>query len=52
MDWVITHPDDTEEGNVVGKFLDEWQKTRPQRIVRVDRSSLPNRDSVVVVLSF
>ena len=27
MDWVITHPDGTEEGNVVGKFLDEWQKT-------------------------
>jgi uncharacterized protein YegJ (DUF2314 family) len=29
IDWLITHPDGTEEGNVVGKFLDEWQKTRP-----------------------
>jgi len=28
IDWVITRPDGTEEGNVVGKFLDEWQKTR------------------------
>jgi hypothetical protein len=31
IDWLIAHPDGTEEGNVVGKFLDEWQKTRPQR---------------------
>ena len=31
MDWLITHPDGTEEGNVVGKFLDEWQKTRPRK---------------------
>jgi len=31
IDWVITHPDGSEEGNVVGKFLDEWQKTRPHR---------------------
>ncbi len=31
IDWLITHPDGMEEGNVVGKFLDEWQKTRPQR---------------------
>lgn len=31
VDWLITHPDGTEEGNVVGKFLDEWQKTRPRR---------------------
>lgn len=30
LDWVITHPDGTEEGNVVGKFLDEWQKTHPR----------------------
>jgi hypothetical protein len=28
VDWLITHPDGSEEGNVVGKFLDEWQKTR------------------------
>jgi len=27
IDWLITRPDGTEEGNVVGKFLDEWQKT-------------------------
>ncbi|MBL1177767.1 DUF2314 domain-containing protein [Pantanalinema sp. GBBB05] len=31
VDWVITRPDGTEEGNVVGKFLDEWQKTRPKK---------------------
>ncbi|QEH37487.1 hypothetical protein OJF2_60780 [Aquisphaera giovannonii] len=29
VDWLITHPDGSEEGNVVGKFLDEWQKTQP-----------------------
>jgi len=28
IDWLITHPDGTEEGNVVGKFVDEWTKTR------------------------
>jgi hypothetical protein len=28
IDWLITHPDGTEEGNVVGKFIDEWGKTR------------------------
>lgn len=28
VDWVITRPDSSEEGNVVGKFMDEWQKTR------------------------
>lgn len=28
LDWLITHPDGSEEGNVVGKFLDGWQKTR------------------------
>jgi hypothetical protein len=28
VDWLITRPDGTEEGNVVGKFLDEWQKNR------------------------
>jgi hypothetical protein len=28
VDWLITRPDGSEEGNVVGKFLDEWQKTR------------------------
>jgi hypothetical protein len=26
-DWLISKPDGSEEGNVVGKFLDEW-KTR------------------------
>jgi hypothetical protein len=31
VDWLITHPDGSEEGNVVGKFLDEWQKTLPRR---------------------
>jgi len=31
VDWLITHPDGSEEGNVVGKFLDEWQKARPRR---------------------
>jgi hypothetical protein len=25
VDWVIVHPDGSEEGNVVGKFLDTWQ---------------------------
>lgn len=28
IDWLITHPDGTEEGNVVGKFIDQWGKTR------------------------
>ena len=31
VDWLISHPDGSEEGNVVGKFLDEWQKTHPRR---------------------
>jgi hypothetical protein len=31
VDWLITRPDGSEEGNVVGKFLDEWQKTRPRK---------------------
>ena len=31
VDWLIARPDGTEEGNVVGKFLDEWQKTHPPR---------------------
>ncbi len=26
MDWTITNPDGTQEGNVVGRFLAEWQK--------------------------
>lgn len=26
LDWTITAPDGTEEGNFVGKFLDEYQK--------------------------
>jgi hypothetical protein len=30
IDWVITRPDGSEEGNLVGKFLDTWQgPTRP-----------------------
>jgi hypothetical protein len=29
IDWVILRPDGSEEGNVVGKFLDTWQG--PQR---------------------
>jgi hypothetical protein len=28
VDWLITHPDGTEEGNVVGKFLDEFPKDK------------------------
>lgn len=28
MDWMIARPDGSEEGNVVGKFTDEWQKGR------------------------
>ena len=28
IDWLITHPDGTEEGNVVGKFVDQWRKIR------------------------
>jgi hypothetical protein len=28
IDWVILHPDGTEEGNVVGKFLDTWKSQR------------------------
>lgn len=31
VDWLITRPDGSEEGNVVGKFLDEWQKARPRK---------------------
>lgn len=31
VDWLITHPDGSEEGNVVGLFLDEWQKTHPRK---------------------
>ncbi len=31
VDWMIARPDGSEEGNVVGKFLDEWQKTRRRR---------------------
>jgi predicted small lipoprotein YifL len=26
VDWLISKPDGSEEGNIVGKFLDEWQK--------------------------
>jgi hypothetical protein len=31
VDWMVARPDGSEEGNVVGKFLDEWQKTRPKK---------------------
>lgn len=31
IDWLISRPDGTEEGNIVGKFLDEWQKRNPQK---------------------
>ena len=31
VDWLISRPDGTEEGNVVGKFLDEWQKKNPRK---------------------
>src|SRR5262245_10794106 len=29
LDWTIQHPDGTEEGNVVGKFLDRYQGECP-----------------------
>lgn len=29
IDWVITRPDGSEEGNLVGKFLDTWQGPQP-----------------------
>ena len=29
LDWRIARPDGTEEGNVVGKFLDTYQPARP-----------------------
>jgi len=25
LDWLITHADGSEEGNLIGKFVDEWQ---------------------------
>jgi hypothetical protein len=28
VDWLISKPDGTEEGNFVGKFLDEWQRPK------------------------
>jgi hypothetical protein len=28
-DWTISRPDGSEEGNVVGKFLDTWHQTHP-----------------------
>ncbi len=28
VDWLIARPDGSEDGNVVGKFLDEYQKRR------------------------
>jgi hypothetical protein len=30
VDWMITRPDGTEEGNFVGKFIDEMQRSRAQ----------------------
>jgi uncharacterized protein YegJ (DUF2314 family) len=29
VDWTISNPDGTQEGNVVGRFLAEWQKSGP-----------------------
>jgi hypothetical protein len=29
LDWTITYPDGKEEGNFVGKFLDEYYRTNP-----------------------
>jgi uncharacterized protein YegJ (DUF2314 family) len=29
IDWTIVSPDGTEEGNVVGKFLDTWDGRVP-----------------------
>lgn len=29
VDWTILSPDGKEEGNFVGKFLDEYYKTHP-----------------------
>ena len=31
VDWLITNPDGSEDGNLVGKFLDEWQKNRQKK---------------------
>jgi hypothetical protein len=31
VDWVILHPDGVEDGNVVGKFLDEWSAKAQQK---------------------
>lgn len=28
IDWLVSRPDGSEEGNVVGKFLDDWQKSK------------------------
>jgi uncharacterized protein YegJ (DUF2314 family) len=30
LDWTITRPDGTEEGNVVGNFLETYHKQRPK----------------------
>jgi len=30
LDWTILRPDGTEEGNVVGKFLDTWEQAPPE----------------------
>ena len=31
IDWLISRPDGSEEGNLVGNFLDEWQKTHRKK---------------------
>lgn len=31
IDWLVSRPDGTEEGNVVGKFLDEWPGNKGRR---------------------
>ena len=29
LDWTISHPDGTEEGNFVGKYIESLQKPQP-----------------------
>lgn len=29
LDWLISNPDGSEEGNFVGRFLDDWQDSGP-----------------------
>ena len=41
IDWLITRPDGSEEGNFVGNFLDEYQKTVTQGATQ--RGGAPDR---------